>query len=199
MPISRFLSPLVFSALLLALSGCDFKGGVEQGRCVAYNEKDNTVTLVVDTAIDQHNPHYSGKVDTFTLPTDPRDMGPAPVPGGRLMVELDKKQILYFNPEAKKIETMPITIIEDEREVTSRSPKLQGKTFPVVDKENQTITIYSRRLEALITFKPDQEGAFDLPDSTWKAGDEVRIAFRNDNRSQAIRFMNVSKTNIFTR
>lgn len=193
------LQALMLSLAVFALAGCDFNGGVEQGRCVAYDKAANTVTLVVDTAIDQHNPHYSGAIDTFKLPTDPRDMGPEPVPGGRLMVEVDKKQILFYNPDAKKIETMPITIVEDERNIGSRHPKLSGKTFPIIDKENHTITIYSRRLEALITFKPDREDAFSLPDYVWKAGDEVRIAFRNDKRDQAIRFMNVSKTNIFTR
>lgn len=192
--------PLTLILILsFALAACDFNGGVEQGRCVAYDEKNNTVTLVVDTAIDQNNPHYSGKVDTFKLPTDPLDMGPAPVAGGRLMVELDKKQILYYDPENKKVETMPITIIETEKNVGSKHPKVDKKEFPVIDKQNKTITIYSPRLKELITFRPEAPNAFDLPASTWKAGDEVRIAFRNDKRGEAIRFMNVTKTNIFTR
>lgn len=195
----HFLLLTFVAALSFALSACEFNGGVEQGRCVSYDAAANTVTLVVDSAIDQHNPHYSGQVDTYKLPTNELDMGPAPVPGGRLMVELDKKQILFYDYATKKAENMPITIISEEKGVSSRSEKLKGKTFPIINKEDKTITIYSRRLEEIITFRPDDPNAFDLPAETWKAGDEVRIAFRKDMPGQAIRFMNVSKTNIFTR
>ncbi|MDE5832992.1 MAG: DUF4881 domain-containing protein [Desulfovibrio sp.] len=185
---------LVFS---LVLAACEFNGGVEQGRCVAYDEANRTVTVVVDTAIDQHNPHYSGKVDTFKLPEKDIDMGPAPIAGDLLMVETDKKQILYYNQADKKIETMPVTIISEEKGVTAKS--LGSRTFPEINEQDRAITVYSARLGELITFRPDAEDAFNLPKSTWALGDEVRIAYRNDTRAQAIRFMNVSKTNIFTR
>lgn len=185
-------------ALSFALAACDFDGGVEQGRCVGYDAAAKTVTLVVDTTLDQHNPHYSGGVHTFKLPTDPRDMGPAPVAGGRLMLELDKNMILYFDPQDQKVKEMPVQFTEVEKGVTAKSPKLAGKTFPLVNREAGTITVYSPRLESLVTFKVPAE-ALDMPPYTWTAGDEVRIAFRKENKNQAIRFMNVSKTSIFTR
>lgn len=185
------------AVLTFALGACEFNGGVEQGRCVAYNPSEKTVTVVVDTAIDQHNPQYDGKVDTFKLPTNTLDMGPEPVAGDLLMVQTDKKQVLYFDPGTQKIVSMPITIISEEKGKTAKD--IKGRTFPEINKDNHTITVYSPRLGELITFRPDQEDAFSLPENTWKLGDEVRIAFRNDTRVQAIRFMNVSKTNIFTR
>lgn len=185
-------------ALSLGLAACDFNGGVEQGRCVAYDPDNNSVTLVVDTTLDQHNPHYSGKVDTFKLPTNPLDMGPAPVPGGLLMLEIDKKMVLYYDRETKSLKELPVESFDVEKGINEKHPKLKGKTFPIVNKEDHTITVYSPRLEALVTFKVP-EADLALPLYTWELGDEVRIAYRNDKPGQAIRFMNVSKTSIFTR
>lgn len=203
----KFGNLLAILALSLFLGACDFNGGVEQGRCVAFDPDAKTVTLVVDTAIDQQNPHYSGAVDTFKLPLEAMDMGPAPVPGGRLMLEPGngKKEVepgpgklLYYDPEAKAIKEMAITYTDVEKNINARHPKLKGKDFPIIDKEKRTVTVYSPRLEELVTFEVPED-AISLPDYVWKAGDEVRIAFRKDNRQQAIRLMNVSKTSIFTR
>lgn len=194
----KSLPIILVLALSLALAACDFDGGVEQGRCVAYDPDAGTVTLVVDTTLDQHNPHYSGQVDTFKLPTDPRDMGPVPVAGGRLMLEIDKNMILYYDRDTRSVKELPVQFTEVEKGISAKHPKLKDKTFPIIDKENHTITVYSPRLEALVTFKVS-DAELDMPVYTWEAGDEVRIAFRKSKRHDAIRFMNVSKTSIFTR
>lgn len=194
----KHLSGFLVLALSLVLAACDFDGGVEQGACVAFDPQNQTVTIVVDTTLDQHNPHYSGQVDTFKLPTDPRDMGPAPVPGDRLMLEIDKNMLLYYDATTKSVREMPVQYTEIEKDVTPKSPKLKGREFPIVNRENCTVTVYSPRLEAIVTFRVPQD-AIDMPVETWRAGDEVRIAFRKEKRNQAIRLMNVTKTNIFTR
>lgn len=185
-------------ALSLGLAACDFQGGVEQGRCVAYDAQANTVTLVVDTTLDQHNPHYSGKVDTFKLPTNPLDMGPAPQAGGCLMIELDKNQLMYYDPATKTVKELPVEYTNIEKDVSEKSPKLKDKKFPIIDKEKDTVTVYSPRMQALVTFKVPAEALEQAP-YIFEIGDEVRIAFRKDMPGQAIRFMNVSKTSIFTR
>lgn len=185
-------------ALSLALAACDFDGGVEQGRCVAYDADKHTVTLVVDTTLDQHDPHYSGKVDTFTLPDNPLDMGPAPEAGGRLMVEPDKNKVLIYDPATKSIKEIDAEFIGKEENVGAKSPKLKGKEFPIIDKAAGTVTIYSPRRETIYTLKVSPE-ILELPAYIWKPGDEVRIAFRKDKPGLAIRFMNVSKTSIYTR
>lgn len=182
--------------LSFALAACDFNGGVEQGRCVAYDGNNQSLTLVEDTSLDQHNPHYSGKVFTFKLPQDARDMGPAPEAGGLLQVEPEKNQVLVYNAETKSIQELPMQM-EVVNNVGSKDARLKGKTFPIIDQAQGTITIYSPRLEALITFKASPE-ELALPEYTWRLGDEVRVAYRNDNKAQAIRVMNVSKTSIFT-
>lgn len=183
--------------LSLCLSACDFNGGVEQGRCVAFNASDKTLTLVEDTSIDAQNPHYSGKVFTFKLPVDEIDMGPAPEPGNLLQVEPDKSQVIIYNPETKGIQTLPMQM-EIITKVNAKDKRVAGVKFPVIDKSAGTITEYSSRLQDLIILKPTPE-QMALPESTWKLGEEVRVAYRNDNKEQAIRVMNVTKTSIFQR
>lgn len=195
MKIRSLLLTLVL-ALCFALAACDFDGGVEQGRCVAFDPAAKTLTIVVDTTHDQFNPHYSGGVHTFKLPAEARDMGPEPSVGGRLMLEIDKGMMLYYDPADNGVKEMPVQYTDVEKNISDTHPKVAGKTFPVVDKEKQTVTVYSARLKSLVTFKVPAE-ALDLPAYTWTAGNEMRIAFKNDNKGQAIRIMNVSKTNIF--
>lgn len=189
---------LTILGLCFVLAACDFDGGVEQGRCVAYNPETNKVTLVVDTSLDQHDPHYSGEVDTFTLPTDPRDMGPAPVPGGLLMVEQDKNKVLVYDQAANKVREIDVKFTDIQKDITSKDARLKGKKFPIIDKENRTVTVFVPRLAEIVTFQVP-EADIDLSDYEWTLGDEVRIAFRKEKRHQAIRFMNVTKTSIFTR
>lgn len=195
MKIRSLLLTLVL-ALSFALAACDFDGGVEQGRCVAFDPAAQTVTIVVDTTLDPFNPHYSGGVEVFKMPTDPRDIGPLPVAGGRLMLELEKSSILLYNPNTGGIEEMAVKFTDVEKDISDQHPKLLGKTFPLIDKEKKSVTVYSRRLKSLVTFTVPEE-ALDLPPYTWTAGHEVRVAFRKANKEQAIRIMNVTKTNIF--
>jgi len=194
----RSLLATLVLALSFALAACDFDGGVEQGRCVAFDPDNKTVTLVVDTTLDQLNPHYSGKVDTFKLPEEARDMGPAPLAGGLLMVEPEKNMVLCYDQATKSVKELPVQFTKVEKEVHAKDARVKGKTFPIIDKPASSITVYSSRLGELLTFKVSPE-EMAMPAYTWTLGDEVRIAFRNEKRSQAIRFMNVSKTNIFTR
>lgn len=196
MKIKSMLVALV-AALSVGLAACEFNGGVEQGRCVAY-EPNKTVTLVEDTSLDQHNPHYSGKVFTYKIPTDARDMGPAPEAGDLLQLDPEKGNLLWFDPSTGTVQTMEVKYTNVLKNVTPRSAQVKGKTFPIIDKENRTITVYSPRLEELVTFQVNED-QINLPENTWKAGDEVRVAYRRDMKDQAIRIMNVSKTSIFTR
>lgn len=194
----RSLLLMLVLGLSTFLTACDFEGGVEQGRCVAFNPEAKTLTIVVDVTHDQFNPHYSGGVHTFKLPTVSGEMGPPPEVGGRLMIDLEKNTVLVFDPETKTVREIPVQFMDVEKNIRPRHPKVAGKTFPVVDKEQQTVTVYSNRLSSLITFKVPA-GDIDLPPYVWAAGNEMRIAYRNADKNQAIRIMNVTKTNIFSK
>ena len=193
----RSLLLMLVLGLSTFLTACNFEGGVEQGRCVAFNPEAKTLTIVVDVTHDQFNPHYSGGVHTFKLPTIPSEMGPPPEVGGRLMIDLEKNTVLVFDPETKTVREIPVQFMDVEKNIRPKHPKVAGKTFPVVDKEQQTVTVYSNRLSSLITFKVPA-GDIDLPPYVWAAGNEMRIAYRNADKNQAIRIMNVTKTNIFS-
>ena len=73
MKIRSLLLTLVLG-LATFLTACNFEGGVEQGRCVAYNPEGKTLTIVVDVTHDPFNPHYSGGTHTYKLPTMPGEM-----------------------------------------------------------------------------------------------------------------------------
>ena len=194
----RSLLLILVLGLTTFLAACNFEGGVEQGRCVAFNPEAKTITIVVDVTHDQFNPHYSGGAHTYKLPASPGEMGPTPVVGGRLMIDLAKNTVLIYDNNANAVREIPVQFVDVEKNIRPKHPKVAGKTFPIVDKEQQTVTVYSSRLSALITFKvPASE--IDLPVYAWTAGNEMRVAFRTSDKDQAIRIMNVSKTNIFSK
>ena len=196
MKIRNLVLMLAMTFSVALLTGCNFDGGVEQGRCVAYDATAKTLTIVVDVTHDQFNPHYSGGTHTFKLPENPQDMGPAPTPGGRLMIDTTKNIVLVYDQKSNSVREIPVQFTDVEKNVGSDHPKVKGKTFPLIDKEQQTVTVYSGRQKSLITFKVPAE-AQDFPAYMWTAGDEMRIAFRNADKAQSMRIMNVTKTNIF--
>ena len=196
MKVRNLMMMLVMVFSIALLTGCNFDGGVEQGRCVAFDPAAKTLTIVVDVTHDQFNPHYSGGTHTFKLPVDSIDMGPTPTVGGRLMIDLTKNSVLIYDQKANGTREVAVQFTDVEKNVGSDHPKVKGKTFPVIDKEQQTVTVYSGRQKSLITFKVPAD-AMDYPAYVWTAGDEMRIAYRNAEKGQAMRIMNVSKTNIF--
>ncbi|MDR3363281.1 MAG: DUF4881 domain-containing protein [Desulfovibrio sp.] len=183
----------------LALAACTSDSGVEQGRCVAFDPAAKTMTLVADTVRDDRSrTDYSGAVITYKLPAESKEMGPAPTVGGRLMVDVEKSNVLVFDPVSKKPREIAVEFTSVEKNIDKTNPKVAGKTFPLIDKEKQTITIYSARLSTLTSFKPPQ-AAMELPAEVWTPGDEMRVAFKQTDKTRATRVMNVSKTNIFRR
>ena len=196
MKIRNLMLMLAMAFSVAMLTGCNFDGGVEQGRCVAYDANAKTLTIVVDVTHDQFNPHYSGGTHTFKLPVESKDMGPVPAVGGRLMIDTAKNIVLVYDQNTSSVREVAVQFTDVEKNVSSDHPKVKGKTFPLIDKEQQTVTVYSGRQKSLLTFKIPAD-AQDLPAYVWTAGDEMRVAFRNAEKTQAIRVMNVSKTNIF--
>lgn len=183
------------AAISFGLAGCDF-GTVEQGRTVAFDKKAGVVTLVRDVSHDQLNSDYSGGIVAFKIPTDPAEMGPDPRPGGRLKVDIDKKQVVIYNTAAAAIQIVPVDFTDVKKGIRYDDPLVSGKKFPVIDKASGTITEYSVRQRILCTFKAPGE-LMSLPPETWEAGDEVRIYFKKPGES--LRLMNITKTNIYKR
>ncbi|ADW18992.1 putative lipoprotein [Desulfobulbus propionicus DSM 2032] len=202
MNVKQILLTMAAAAMAMTLTACkEDYGKVEQGRAIAFDKDKKEVTLIHDSAMDPQKPVYDVlPPSVFKLPTDPKETGPEPKAGQRLKLDTDKKIIVIFDTNTQKIVEVPITIVDLQQPVDKEHPLVydkaekKAKKFPAVDKEKKTITIYSGRQKMLCTFSvPDQY--FSYPDSTWDAGDEVRLYYKT--AGQSLRFMNISKTDIF--
>ena len=201
MNIKRTLFMLMVAGLTFGVLGCDEYGKVDQGRVIAFDKDKQTVTVIEDKNMDSQNPDYAIlPPHTYTMPTDPAERGADPKIGLRMKIDADTKIIKIFNPSTKVIEDLPITIIDAQKDIAKDHPLVfdkganAAKKFPVVDKDKKAITIYSGRQKLLVTFSVPEE-YFSFPEYTWDAGDEVRIYWKE--KGKAIRFMNISKTDIF--
>ena len=187
------LKLIALFAFCLSLAACDF-GQVEQGRCVAYNPDSKTFVLVLDVKHDVVNPSYTGGVVTYTMPADPAEIGPEPVPGGRVMIDHEKSEVILYKDG--KLENVPVQFTDVQKGIKANNPKVKGVKYPIVNKEEGTVTEYSRRMQEIVTFKVPAE-YLELPEPIWEAGDECRIYYKENAKHQALRFMNVTRTNIF--
>jgi hypothetical protein len=194
------LAGLIILPLAL-LSGCGEYGKVDQGRVIKLDKDKKTVTLIRDMKAEPASPDYSHLPPmVYELPTNPEEMGPEPKAGGRMKLDTKNRQITIFDPASQNFKTINYTLIDEKDNVAKEDPAVfdtatgKPKKFPAVDKEKKTISIYSGRQKIFVTFSlPDEY--FQLPESIWDAGDEVRIYYKQEGK--AIRFMNISKTDIF--
>lgn len=186
---------LLVALQLVFLFGCVEEGKVDQGRVVAFDKDKKLVTIIRDKKIDTLNPDYTYLPPlTYALPEDPAEIGPLPKAGSRMKLDAEKNQIIIFDAKAQNFKAIDFKPIEKKTGVERNDPLVKNKKFPVVDKDKKTVTIYSGRQKILETISlPDEY--FALPDSTWDAGDEVRIYYKQDGK--ALRFMNITQTDIF--
>jgi hypothetical protein len=192
---------LMFAILAFGVQGCDEYGKVDQGRVIAFDKDKQTVTVIEDKNMDSQNPDYAIlPPHTYTMPSDPAERGADPKVGLRMKIDAEAGIIKIFNPGTQVIEELPIVVVDAQKDIGKDHPLVfdkdakAAKKFPVVDKDKKTITIYSGRQKLLVTFSVPEE-YFNFPEYTWDAGDEVRIYWKE--KGKAIRFMNISKTDIF--
>lgn len=195
---------MLIAALLILpiafLSACEY-GKVDQGRVIKFDKEKGLVTLIQDVKAEPANPDYSNlPPHAYSVPKDPMDMGPDPKTGMRMKLDVKKNEITIFDEATQKFKVIPYTLIEQKENLAKEDPAIwdasqkKAKKFPVVDKAKKTITIYSGRQKTLTTFSlPDEY--FNLPEYTWDAGDEVRVYYKE--AGKALRFMNISRTDIF--
>lgn len=184
---------------IFIVTGCGELGKVDQGRAVQFDKIKGTVTIIRDIKADSQNPEYTHLPPmTYALPADPKEMGPDPKPGLRMKLDTKNKEIVIFDPTAHNFKTIKYTLIDQKEDIGKDNPLVvdgqKPKKFPAIDREKKTITIYSKRQKILTTLSVPEE-YFALPDYTWDNGDEVRIYYKEEGKS--LRFMNITKTDIF--
>lgn len=192
---------LLVALPLMLLLGCTDYGKVDQGRVIKYDPATKTMVFIRDKANDTQNPDYSYLPPiTYTLPANPDENGPEPKAGGRMKIDNKKNQIIIFDPTTQNLKTIDFIMVDFRESIDKEHPLVydkdagKAKKFPVVDKDKKTVTIYSGRQKTLSVIQLPEE-YFALPDSTWDAGDEARVYYKEEGK--ALRFMNISKTNIF--
>lgn len=194
-----FLMGLICSLGLLA--GCELKGGVEQGRCVAYDADKGTFTIVAESfevdAAGKARFFYTpdAKTLTYKLPVAKRDHGPKPDVGGLLDVNVKDKTVLVYDKNAMKVRSIAMAEAPKVQENVD-AKQVKGKKFPETSADGG-VTVYLSRAKQLVTFKVPQDAKLDASLLTF--GDDLRVAFLNASKDQALRFMNCTKTSIYKR
>lgn len=190
----RYWRTLLVALPLAALFGCAEDGKVDQGRVVAFDADKRLVTIIRDVKMDAVHPQYTHLPPlVYELPADPAETGPLPRAGRRLKLDAEKNQIVLFDPATRNFKRVDFTPVEKIERVTRDDERVKGKKFPIIDRDKKTITIYSSRQQIYETVKVADE-YLALPDTTWDAGDEVRIYYKQDGKS--LRFMNISQTDL---
>jgi hypothetical protein len=189
------LTGFIIIAALLIFTGCNEMGKVIQGRVIAFDKDTGTVTFIEDKSTIKGKPDYTALPPVvFKIPANFHEMGPAPSVGQRMSLDADKSEIKIFDMATAQFKTIAITVVDKKEKIDKDNKLVKDVKFPIVDRTAKTIQIFSKRQKLLVTFSvPDEY--LDLPDQTWAAGDEVRIYYKDD--GQALRMMNVTKTDIF--
>jgi hypothetical protein len=193
--VCRWMTLLVVLSMLFVL-GCGDFGLVNQGRVIDYDREKGIVTYIRDTNYQEPGrPVYELLPPvSVRIPVDPKEMGPEPLPGKRMKLDVEKRQIVIFNIQTQDFQVVNYTLIDQQENVFRDDSRVVGVSFPVVDREKKTITVYSSRQNVLMAFSVPDE-FFALPDTTWRAGDEIRYYYKDPD--QALRMMNVTRTDIF--
>jgi hypothetical protein len=174
----------------LVLAGCGGFGEVEQGIVVASDGA--LLTMVLDS-----NPG-AARYDRLppvvvAIPQEASAMGPAPEAGGLISLDTESNIVTVYDAGSKELLEIPFEPVEVASDVYPDDSRVAQSGAPKVDSGAGTVTLYAPRTRELATIKVAPEH-LSLPAETWKAGDEVRYYFKDP--SQALRMMNVSKTNV---
>lgn len=190
----RKLTLLLACVPVLFTLGCSNYGKVDQGRVIAFDKQKGLVTVIRDSAPGASTAKYDLlPPTTVKIPSDPDEMGPAPAAGKRLLFDTNNKKLVVYDTLAGSIKTVTYTPLMEVSNVGKDDARVKGIQFPIVDRQNKAITIYSSRDKKLVKFTLADE-YFALPDDTWQAGDDVRYYYKQP--GQALRMMNVSRTDV---
>jgi hypothetical protein len=190
----KILTLLLACAPVLFSLGCSDYGKVDQGRVIAFDKEKGLVTVIRDSAGTTNKPKYDLLPPVaIKVPADPDEMGPHPAAGKRMLFDTENKKVVVFDAIAGSIKTITYTPLVEVSNVAKDDARVKGVQFPLVDRPNKAITIYSSRDKKLVKFTVADE-YFALPDDTWKAGDDVRYYYKQE--GQALRLMNISTTDV---
>ncbi|MFQ3573225.1 MAG: DUF4881 domain-containing protein [Thermodesulfovibrionales bacterium] len=191
-----------FMLLLLIIIGCEQKKAevVIQGRVLEYDPQTMIVTIIKDKNADAIRPDYNTlPPEQFILPKDVIQKGFEPTDGYRMKLDADKNNITLYNPETKAFEHIDIVVIDKKTNIQRDDnlvydiKKQEFRMFPIINKDQNTVTLYSVRQKIYITFKVDKKH-IDLPAKAWRAGDDIKISYKDDKK--VTKFTNITKSDL---
>jgi len=186
---------LVAGGLLLAGSGCGKFGRVSQGRVIEFDRSQGLITIIQDS-----NSSGSGQPRfdilpplTVRLPRDPAEMGPQPEAGKLMEVDAARRRAVVFDAQAGGLRHVAVTLLEQQDNVAPDDRRVAGLKFPVIDRAERTVTVYSAARQQLLRLSVADEH-LNLPLESWKMGDDVRYYYKDS--GQALRLMNLTRTDL---
>jgi hypothetical protein len=191
---TTYFSTAAITALALAVS-CGTMGYVEQGRVVEFDSAAGVILLILDSNYKEPStPRFDVlPPERVRIPQARNEMGPVPEAGRLLGLNWEQKQMLIFDPASQGLKNVGFQLLERFDGVRADDPRVAGMQLPAVDRQKGSVTLYEPRRRQLVTVAVAAE-YLNLPAQTWRAGDEVRYYYKE--RGQALRLMNVTKTNL---
>jgi hypothetical protein len=190
------LTALSLAVLCIASfeTGCQF-GRVNQGQVVRFEKEQGLITLIQDSNFMHPNQPRFDVLPAVMIrtPEDPVEMGPAPESGLLLRLDWGGRTAVTYDPGSSGFRMIPFTVTQLQDDVRPDDSRVARKHFPVVNRREGTVTLYSPRDRKWAVLKVDQQ-YLGLPDETWKFGDEIRYYYKDPRR--AIRLMNVTRTDL---
>ena len=166
------------------------KEKVDQGRVVHFDQGKGIIKVILNKNADPLNPDYSSLPPmTYTLPAGPGAMGFIPKAGLRLKLDTKNNEIVIFDEANQKIKTIKYAVVNKKENIAQNNPLVMEdgnlKKFPVIDREKKIFSIYSERQRILTTLTLPSE-YFSLPESTWAAGDDVLIYYKEEGKTRKV-------------
>lgn len=181
-------------ALLLLVSGCGRFGRVNQGRVIEFDRAKGLVTLIQDSNTQPGKPRFDVLPPvTVRVPRDAREMGPEPEAGKLIDLDSDRGRAVVFDAQSGSLRTIAVSVVERRDNVPPSDARVAGLAFPMIDRAQRTVTVYSSARQQFIRFSVAGEH-LSLPPDSWKMGDDVRYYYKEP--GQALRLMNATKTDL---
>lgn len=171
-----------------------------QGRVIDYDPNMNQIKIIRDANNDISKPDYNTlPLLTFELAKDIIPKGSEPTDGYRINTNAEAGVITVYDPQNNIFKDLKITIVQKIMNVQRDDPLVFDKVtkepvkFPIIEKGQNTITLYSQRQKIFLKFKVDEK-LFELPEKAWRAGDDIKISVQDNKK--VIKYTNLTKSDL---
>jgi hypothetical protein len=87
---------------------------------------------------------------------------------------LKENKLKYFDDASVSFKTIDFTLVEKKEGIEAEDPIVANSSFPAIDKEKKTVSIYSRR-QKVLTIISVADDALNLPVKVYDSGDDLTL------------------------